>query len=228
MEHVNQEKPVFFFHCCCFVFYQNGLNLLLFVCDDLQCRKRKSCRFNPWIRKIPWRRAWQSTTIFLPGESHGQRNLVGYTVHGVAKELNSLATKWNKTKYSLLMTLSAFGMEASISACDCVCVLFILISLHTLSMCEVWRVHREGGWCLWCQNNLQNSGLSQTREKSGMSRKDSPVVSVAVFLHWAHLLPGWLFFLGSSLSFPRRCPGSRSLSRVELSAAPSGSSQPSC
>jgi len=29
--------------------------------------------------KIPWRRAWQPTPIFLPGESHGQRNLVGYS-----------------------------------------------------------------------------------------------------------------------------------------------------
>ena len=29
--------------------------------------------FNPWVRKIPWRRAWQPTPVFLPGESHGQR-----------------------------------------------------------------------------------------------------------------------------------------------------------
>ena len=32
--------------------------------------------FDPWIRKIPWRRAWQPTPVFLPGESHGQRSLV--------------------------------------------------------------------------------------------------------------------------------------------------------
>ena len=34
----------------------------------LQCRRPG---FNPWIKKIPWRRSWQPTTIFLPGESHG-------------------------------------------------------------------------------------------------------------------------------------------------------------
>ena len=34
--------------------------------------------FNPWIRKIPWRREWQPTSVFLPGESHGQRSLSGY------------------------------------------------------------------------------------------------------------------------------------------------------
>ena len=34
--------------------------------------------FNPWVRKIPWRRAWKPSPVFLPGESHGQRSLVGY------------------------------------------------------------------------------------------------------------------------------------------------------
>ena len=36
----------------------------------------------PWVRKIPWRRAWQSAPVFLPGESHGQRSLVGYSPWG--------------------------------------------------------------------------------------------------------------------------------------------------
>ena len=35
--------------------------------------------FYPWVRKIPWRRAWQPTPVLLPGESHGQRSLVGYS-----------------------------------------------------------------------------------------------------------------------------------------------------
>ena len=34
-------------------------------------------RDNPWVRKIPWRRAWQTTPVFLPGESQGKRGLVG-------------------------------------------------------------------------------------------------------------------------------------------------------
>ena len=37
--------------------------------------------FNPWVRKIPWR-AWQPTPVFSPGESHGQRSLVGYSPWG--------------------------------------------------------------------------------------------------------------------------------------------------
>ena len=39
-------------------------------------------RFDPWFRKIPWRRAWQPTPVFLLGESHGQRSLVGYSPWG--------------------------------------------------------------------------------------------------------------------------------------------------
>ena len=43
-----------------------------------QSRKHKGRGFDPWVRKIPWRRAWQSTPVFLPGESHGQRSLADY------------------------------------------------------------------------------------------------------------------------------------------------------
>ena len=41
---------------------------------NCQCRRHKRCRFDPWVGKIPWR----PTPVFLPGESHGQKSLVGY------------------------------------------------------------------------------------------------------------------------------------------------------
>ena len=41
-----------------------------------QCRRHKRRVFNPCVGKILWRRAWQPTPVFLPGESHGQRSLV--------------------------------------------------------------------------------------------------------------------------------------------------------
>ena len=47
-----------------------------------QSRRCKRCRFNPCVGKIPWRRAWQPTPVFLPGKSHRQRNLVGYSPWG--------------------------------------------------------------------------------------------------------------------------------------------------
>ena len=37
---------------------------------------------NPWVGKIPWRRAWRPTPVFLPGESHGHQSLVGYSPWG--------------------------------------------------------------------------------------------------------------------------------------------------
>ena len=38
------------------------------------------CRFDPWVRKIPWRRKWHPTPVILPEKSHGQRSLVGYSL----------------------------------------------------------------------------------------------------------------------------------------------------
>ena len=45
----------------------------------LQCSKHKRCWFDPWFRKIPWRRKWQPTPVFLPGKLHGQSSLAGYS-----------------------------------------------------------------------------------------------------------------------------------------------------
>ena len=45
--------------------------------------RHKRCGFNPWVRKILWRRAWKSTLVFLSGESYGQRSLVGYSPEGL-------------------------------------------------------------------------------------------------------------------------------------------------
>ena len=49
-------------------------NLLVYA-EDLH-------RLDPWVGKIPWRRAWQPTPVFLPGESHRQKSLVGYSPWG--------------------------------------------------------------------------------------------------------------------------------------------------
>ena len=46
------------------------------ACQGRRCRREG---FNPWVEKIPWRRKWQPTPIFLPRVSHGQRSLAGYS-----------------------------------------------------------------------------------------------------------------------------------------------------
>ena len=49
--------------------------------------------FNPWVRKIPWRREWQPTPEFLPGEVHGQRSLVSYSPRDYERVGHNLVTK---------------------------------------------------------------------------------------------------------------------------------------
>ena len=59
-------------------------------CQCSRCRRRRS---DSWVRKIPWRRAWQPTPVFLPGEFHGQRSLVVYSpqVHRAGHDWSNLA-----------------------------------------------------------------------------------------------------------------------------------------
>ena len=47
-----------------------------------QCRRCKRLRFYSWVRKIPWRRQWLPTPVFLPGKFHGQSSLAGYSLWG--------------------------------------------------------------------------------------------------------------------------------------------------
>ena len=54
----------------------------------LQCRRPS---FSPWVWKIPWRREWHPTPVFLPGKFHGQRSLVG---------LSSCGHTWANTKHT--------------------------------------------------------------------------------------------------------------------------------
>ena len=57
-----------------------------------QCRRCKRLGFDPWAGKIPWRRKWQPTPVFLPWKSHGQRSLAGKSP-GVTRVRHDLATK---------------------------------------------------------------------------------------------------------------------------------------
>ena len=54
----------------------------------LQFRRQS---FDLWVGKIPWRREWLLSPVFLPGEFYGQKSLVGYIVHGVIKSWTQLS-----------------------------------------------------------------------------------------------------------------------------------------
>ena len=81
---------------------KNGLPGGSVVKICLQCRSRGRCGFNLWIRKILWRRTWQPTPVFLSGESHEQRSLVGYSPRGHKKtQLRRLITYLHTLKTAL-------------------------------------------------------------------------------------------------------------------------------
>ena len=61
------------------------------------------CWFNPWLRKIPWRRKWQRPPIFLPGKSHGQRSLAGCSPWGHKRVRHNLVTKQQQQQQQLCL-----------------------------------------------------------------------------------------------------------------------------
>ena len=65
----------------------------------------RRCGFNPWVRKILWRRKWQLDPIFLPGKFHGQRSLAGYSPWG---HKESDATQHAGTHHKMEKTLSLY------------------------------------------------------------------------------------------------------------------------
>ena len=86
--------------------YKYNILLLSYLCTGfpwwlkwyrihLQCRR---LRFNPCVRKIPWRSEWLPTPVFLPGEFHGQRSLAAAAA---AKSVQSCPTLWDPMDCSL-------------------------------------------------------------------------------------------------------------------------------
>ena len=67
-----------------------------------QCRRR---RFNPWVRKTPWKRKWLPTPVFLPGEFHGQRSLVDCSPRGHKRVRHELATKQQYMYHTKYMSI---------------------------------------------------------------------------------------------------------------------------
>ena len=98
-----------------------------------QCRRHKRLWFDPWVRKIPWKRAWQPTLIFLPGASLGQRSLVGYVPKG-CKESDT-AEAW----------------------------IFTTLNIHWKDWCWSWSSNTLATWCQeptrgkrpWCWERLR-------------------------------------------------------------------------
>ena len=73
--------------------YKNFANMDVYGLPWWLSSADRRCRFDPWVRKIPWRRKWQATPGYLPGKSHGQRNLAGYSPWIYRRVRHDLVTK---------------------------------------------------------------------------------------------------------------------------------------
>ena len=78
------------------------------------CLQRRRHRFDPWIGKIPWRRKWQSTPVFLPEKSHVQRSRAGYSPWG-CRVKQDLVTKPPSLQFILPLTLLTILQSSEIS-----------------------------------------------------------------------------------------------------------------
>ena len=119
----------------------------------LQCRR-------PWFGKIPWRRKWQPTPVFLPGKARGQRSLVGYGPWG-CKELDTTERRRLRTAEpggtSLTETQRPPDLRASVGPCECcphACGLMprqalcpVSVLMHSDAQLQEWR-QLAGCWPL--------------------------------------------------------------------------------
>ena len=111
-----------------------------------QCRRCRRLGFGPWIRKISWREAWQPTPVFLPGESHGQKSLAGYSPWGCRVGHN-----WSNLTHMLLWILTYSLDIGCISLC---------LSLTWGSSIWLWSM-RTGSSVLSCLCSFWQWDLTQ-------------------------------------------------------------------
>ena len=107
----------------------------------LQCRRS---RFDPGVRKISWKRAWQPTPVSLPGESHGQRSLVGYSPWAW-KEWN--VTEWTELNARKVMEGRGknenlfFFFKWSVLISPSWALLHFAVFNHTAQSCARLEIH---------------------------------------------------------------------------------------
>ena len=78
---------------------------------------------DPWVGKIPWRRKWQPTPVFLPRKYHGQRSLVGYSPWGRKRVRHELKTKqWEGPLMWVSCSIISSRIRKSSEKSHCMCL----------------------------------------------------------------------------------------------------------
>ena len=73
--------------------------------------------FDYWVGKLPWRRTWQPTPVFLPVEPHGQRILMGYSPWGCEESYTAKTTVCMHIQYYLLRKIWRSGSTSVVQDC---------------------------------------------------------------------------------------------------------------
>ena len=138
--------------------------------------------FNLWVGKIPWRRAWQSTLVFLPGESHGQKSLAGYSSRG-RKEF--YMTEQLTLHYYYSWAWSSWWRRSSEWGSDT--GMYIMVeephfALIRQGRCRLWSIHNLGA--LFKKKNIKLSMYQEHKiniylERGKKSKKCSNVKNLA-------------------------------------------------
>ena len=124
-----------------------------------RCRTPKRQEFDPWVGKIPWRRKWQLTPVFLPGGSHGQRVLVGCSPQG-HEESNMTEHTTQQLIYSVVLVSGVQQSDSKMSRLlvgnnDCWYVQCNILAVRKegqdarLLACDILPVHRSPGTLPW-------------------------------------------------------------------------------
>ena len=122
-----------------------------------QCRR---FGFNPWVRKIPWRRKWQPSPVSLLGKSHGQRSLAGYSTWGHKRVGHDSVTKQQqKAKHTLRRQEAVKAIEVQ-GLCEPAVPLLVLQSALKASI-----------WGPWASQRIVGKTLQSYRVKKSMFRK---------------------------------------------------------
>ena len=157
------------------------------------CKRCKRHEFDPWVGKIPWRRAWQSTPVFLPGESHGQRSLAGYSPCSLQESDRTEATSHTHSTFRLCILLN---QQTSI-----VILCVNIQMLHGGSMCSILLNLLQVRYTVCASIYLQLFVEIPTTLKSAIfstiiSISPELLMSVAATLYFNH-----------NLGLQGRCPG---------------------
>ena len=102
--------------------------------------------FNPWVGKIPWRREWQPTPVFLPGESHGQRSLAGCSSYG-GKELDTTEATDTHVRH-MARASSLLFVSTCITCHSTLCFEYLL---HTRLCSRCWQWNRDKRTRFWTE-----------------------------------------------------------------------------